>query len=285
MNSNAHTKLDSLFAASRLRLSIANVGILVLMILVFVPSVYAADLALSPSPTPTPTPVVSVTGSIRIDAEGEGVEYNNQLTEWDAGGITMMAWVYVVHDRSGGIPTADADMPIITVRGAGILYLRNMKLRIYTGDSQSWDNNTFIPLSEWHHFALVRVGGTHRWRAYVDGVLDIEHDALVEPSGDPRPYFGTNQYAEWLDGRIAAGKIWLATLTTAEIQAEMGSCIPVRTANIWSVVPMRVHTDLADRSGQGNTPVAMGKLSTEEGPPWQRHRQTPRVLTSRRCPS
>src|SRR6185503_9522359 len=42
---------------------------------------------------------------------------------------------------------------------------------------------------------------------------------------------------------------------------------PVRTANIWSVVPMHVHTDLTDQNGQGNTPKAMGTLSTEADPP------------------
>jgi len=206
-------------------------------------------------------------GSVRIDAVGDGVEYGTYYQTWDAAGVTMMAWVYVVNDRSGGVVTANADMPIFSIRGAGILYLRNLKLRIYTGNSQSWDNNTYIPLGEWHHFALVRVGGTRTWRVYLDGVLDITAENLVETTGDPHPYFGNNDYQEWLDGRFAAGKIWLATLSQAEIQAEMGSYAAVRTADIWSVVPMHVHTDLTDQSGMGNTPTPMGTLSTEADPP------------------
>lgn len=203
-------------------------------------------------------------GAIRTDGLGEGVRYPQILPEnWDAGGVTMMAWVYIVNSQEG-------DAALLSVRGAGILFLRGgigQTLMIYTGNSQTWTNNTQIPLHSWHHFALVRVAGTRAWHAYLDGVLDISGVNLVEPTDNPLLYFNNNGYGEWLDGRVAAGKIWKATLSQAEIQAEMGSYAPVRTANIWSVVPMRVHTDLTDQSGMGNTPTAMGELSTEEGPP------------------
>jgi Concanavalin A-like lectin/glucanases superfamily/Cohesin domain/Carboxypeptidase regulatory-like domain/Dockerin type I domain len=212
------------------------------------------------TPPPTPNPG---TGAIRIDAPGEGISYQSLSERWDSDGVTIMAWVYLANNQDG-------DVTLFLVRGAGILYLRGGSqriLKIYTGNSQSSTNDTHIPLQEWHHFALVRVGGTRTWRAYLDGVLDFSGDALVEPTDNPLPMFGNNSYGEWLDGRIAAGKIWRATLSTAEIQSEMGSYAPLRTANIWSVVPMRVHTDLTDQSGMGNTPTATGTLSTEEGPP------------------
>lgn len=206
-----------------------------------------------------------VRGSVRVDQFGEGVEYTTQFETWDAGGITIMAWVYVSSIRGPSI----YDQSLVAIRGAGILYVAHddNKLRMYTGSSQNWDNNTIIPINEWHHFALVRVAGTRTWRAYLDGVLNFSGQNLIEPTGDPHPFFGNDDYGDWLDGRMAAGKIWLATLNQAEIQAEMGSYAAVRTANIWSVVPMHVHTDLTDQSGQGNTPTAMGSLSTEPDPP------------------
>jgi hypothetical protein len=123
-----------------------------------------------------------------------------------------------------------------------------------------------VPLGEWHHYALVRDTG-NVWRTYIDGVANVFATNLVDPTGDPRPRFGNDNYGAWLDGRITAGKIWLATLSPAEIRAEMASYAPVRTANIWSVVPMTTHTNLTDQSGLGNTPTAMGILSTEDGPP------------------
>lgn len=212
---------------------------------------------------PQSTPILD-TGAIRSDYRGEGISYPQVLPEdWDADGVTIMAWVYVANSQ-------DSDAALMAIRGAGILYLdggSGQTIKIYTGSSQSWTNNTRIPLQSWHHFALVRVGGTRIWRAYLDGVLDFSGVNLVEPTDNPHLYFSNNTYGDWLDGRIAAGKIWRSTLSQAEIQAEMGSYAPVRTANIWSVVPMRVHTDLTDQSGLGNTPTAMGILSTEDGPP------------------
>jgi hypothetical protein len=197
--------------------------------------------------------------AIRFDAFGEGVEYGSEYFDWDSGGVTIMAWVYVANDRH-------VDTAFVSIRGAGILYIDPIRqLSIYTGNSQFWTTNTVIQLGEWHHYALVR--DTNRvWRAYMDGVADVVGQNLVEPTGDAHPYFGNDNYGDWLDGRITAGKIWLASLSQAEIQAEMGSYAAIRTTNLWSVVPMQVHTNLTDQSGLGHTPTAMGTLSTEEGP-------------------
>jgi len=198
-------------------------------------------------------------GAVRIDSSGESVQYPIQSVDWDDGGVTIMAWGYIVNDRS-------SDSAFVSARGAGILNVNATRnLCIYTGSSEITTGATVVAVGVWHHYAFTRSNQT--WRAYIDGVLAVYHDQLVEPTGDPQPRFGNDNYDSWLDGRVAAGKVWLAPLSTSEIQAEMNSYSAVRTANIWSVVPMRVHTDLADQSGQGNSPSAVGTLSTESGPP------------------
>jgi hypothetical protein len=198
-----------------------------------------------------------------MDSTGEGVEYSSQAEQWDAPGVTIMSWIYVVNAKAGSGTATDTGL--LAIRGASILYLREMKMSLYTGNSQVWTSNTVISVGTWHHFALVRDTG-NVWRTYLDGVANAYGANLVLPTDNPHPFFGNDGYGDWLDGRVYAGKIWTATLSQAEIQAETNSVAPVRTANIWSVVPMYVHTDLTDQSGLGNTPTAMGSLSTEDGP-------------------
>ena len=56
--------------------------------------------------------------SVRLDAFGEGVHYLQTLPEqWDAGGVTIMAWVYMVDSRGG------ADAAVLAIRGAGTCIL------------------------------------------------------------------------------------------------------------------------------------------------------------------
>jgi hypothetical protein len=203
--------------------------------------------------------VSRIEASVRLNASPDSVTMATQATDWDDGGATIMAWVYVVNAR--GVDTA-----LVSIRGAGIAYINTSgNLALYTGSSQYWTLNTPVTTGAWHHVALVRDGSV--WRVYLDGVADVFATQLVEPTGDPQPRFGNDNYDDWLDGRVAAGKIWLRTLNISQIQAETNSFAPVDTANIWSAIPMHVHTDLSDTSGQGNNATAVGILTTEADPP------------------
>lgn len=71
---------------------------------------------------------------------------------------------------------------------------------------------------------------------------------------------------QWLNGRLANFKVHNAVLTQAEIEAELWSWAPVRTANLLRVHPFH-GASTADNSGNGNTLTGGTGATTEPGPP------------------
>lgn len=217
--------------------------------------------------------------SIRSDATGEGIIHTAQGVDWDDAGVTIMSWIYITTDRA-------ADTAFVTIRGAGILYVTSTReLAIYVGDSTSYFSGQTLSVGVWYHVALTRSGLT--WTGYLNGTQAVQGNALSEPTGDPQPYFGNNQYGDWLNGREAHGRIWLATLTQTEIAAEKNLSTPSRTTNIWFWSPFVDTSDLNDHSGLGNNPTSLGgTLTTESDPPLQvgRTAASGRVVISTRDP-
>src|SRR5690606_31777960 len=70
---------------------------------------------------------------------------------------------------------------------------------------------------------------------------------------------------EWLNGRMAAVKIWTAALSANEIQAERDYTSPLRTANLRAWYPFEV-AETTDHSGNGETLSGGSSPSTEPGP-------------------
>jgi len=78
---------------------------------------------------------------------------------------------------------------------------------------------------------------------------------------------GDDGFGGWLNGRVAAVKLWAATLTLAEIENELGQYLPVRTANLTRRHPL-LTAETVDHSGNGNALTAGGTAAaTEDGPP------------------
>jgi hypothetical protein len=212
---------------------------------------------------------LSAIASIRIDATGEDVLYNATTldNDWDkTNGVTIMAWVYVVAYSTDSVQGFASGL--VTVRGAGTFYLNvNHKMAIYIGNSQNTtESSSTIPTGEWHHFALVRTANTTNWTGYVDGGVVTSGNPSVYNPDNPHLHFGNNTYGDWLNGRVAAGKVWTAALSQSEIQAETNSWNAVKTANIWSVVNMRTTSDVTDQSGNGNNFTTSGSVTTEADP-------------------
>lgn len=69
----------------------------------------------------------------------------------------------------------------------------------------------------------------------------------------------------WL-GRIAAVKIWDATLTVAELENERFHYVPRRLTNIHLWTPLLSHAEVRDLSGNARTWTTGGTLATGDGP-------------------
>lgn len=80
-------------------------------------------------------------------------------------------------------------------------------------------------------------------------------------------FIGEDGFAGWLNGRVAAVKLWAATLTQAEIEHELGQYVPRRVANLLRWHPFVV-AETVDYSGAANSLTAGSTgTTTEDGPP------------------
>lgn len=79
-------------------------------------------------------------------------------------------------------------------------------------------------------------------------------------------WFGSDRYANFFNGRLAAMKLWQATLTAAEISWELAQFAPARTANLLHYHPLFVPS-LSDFSGNGYSMNGGGTTPTTEADP------------------
>lgn len=73
---------------------------------------------------------------------------------------------------------------------------------------------------------------------------------------------GNDSYDEWVNISLERVRVWDAALTTTELDAEMASATPVRTASLRANWPLTVHTDLNDTTANAYHLTAAGTLST-----------------------
>ena len=76
----------------------------------------------------------------------------------------------------------------------------------------------------------------------------------------------TRYSGEYTNGVIANLKIWTATLSQAELEAERWRALPVRATNLWAAWPFRSAGDYTDLNG-AHTLTSAGTIVTEDGPP------------------
>lgn len=128
-------------------------------------------------------------------------------------------------------------------------------------------DGTVLSSDVWYDIACIKNGATVE--LWLDGVLDA---SLATATNTAASYMsvGGNPYTEYLDGRMAAGKIWTAVaLVQAEIQQERHSILPKRLTDIYGWWPMfpGATERLADYSGNGRNWTAEGTLTDEDPPP------------------
>ena len=189
---------------------------------------------------------------------------------------TRMMWFVIDTDRndfsdlffshaSGSASNHDYDEIYLDSNGT--------TLAISSDNGTTFDAQTGTNLSvgDWYHIAIVRTGIT-TLTAYLNGVLNITStlDMTGRPSTDQNaimagyPGFSANAVA----GRCMGYKDWTVVLTADEIEIERKSLTPVKTANLWSYLPMigKNAADCAkDYSGNGRDYTTNGALITVDG--------------------
>lgn len=195
--------------------------------------------------------------SIRFDAAGDQLSRTTTLPAITA--FSIMAWVQVSVDRN-------AYSCFFHVGPVGFTYYYvgtssdGVTIDLYAGGSDVL--GSALPVGGWDHLALTVSGTTPI--VYRNGVQVATTAAGAVTAGNI--VFGNDSDGDWLNGRIAAIKIYGAVLTATEIQQEMRCYVPVRTANLNTWSPLLASTDVGNYAGTGAWTVG-GTLTTEDGPP------------------
>jgi hypothetical protein len=129
---------------------------------------------------------------------------------------------------------------------------------------------TALTVGAWNHLALVVAGtGANQMQIFLNGVLDITMSGSTGPPAQTI-LLSSSPSGQWLNGRLAAVKIYDAVLTAADISQEMRTYQPVRLDNLNSWYPMSDLTlagNSTDFGGGGLSLTSTGTPTVEDGPP------------------
>jgi hypothetical protein len=201
--------------------------------------------------------------AIRFDATADRLTRTTTLPSITA--FTMMCWLYVSVTR-GGYATIQAYGS--TTFGSAVYQVAfpggSTTLEVYNGSSAV--NGSTVAITTWTHIAMTVAGtGAGQFLCYKNGVLDATHAG--NSSVPSQTLWYASNGGEWLNGRLAAVKVWGAVLTANEILMEMKSYLPIRLANLNTWSPLLIATDVTDYSGASAAWTIGGTLATEDGPP------------------
>lgn len=216
--------------------------------------------------------------AVRFDAATEEYSATNGLP---SSVYTLCCWV----------------RPAVLTGGNKVVYWLTASGDVFTGiefrdnasrDLQGYDSSTYAfnglgPLAAsagtWYRCALVINGATATfYRSAAGSALgSASVSDFTTPASPSTWYFGDDPYDEWLDGSLAAVKVWSAALTQAEVEHELAQYAPKRTANLIRFHPF-IKAETTDYSGAGNTLSGGTGTSTEDGPPIPWTRQPVRLV-------
>jgi hypothetical protein len=187
--------------------------------------------------------------------------------------FTAMGWGKITTDRNNN----STFFAVGEASGAGYYAARTASdgttLEFYNEDEFP---QSALTVGTWYHLAITLAGtGVGQFLGYRDGALVGTNDGNAGNTGTFTLKIGnSNTSSSFLNGCMAAVKVYSAVLTAAEIAQEMRQYMPLRTANLVAFYPLlNTGEHTVDFSGNANDLTAgAGALDTEDGPPipWRR---------------
>jgi hypothetical protein len=204
--------------------------------------------------------------AVRFDASTEQYTATNGLP---GNTYTLTAWVWpnAVGGRYQMLYWLTAAGDVFT--GIGI---RDSPTELQLIDGGSYTFNGVGPLTvsaqTWYRVAAVVSGATVTFYRSAAGAAlgSASVGDFTTPASPTTWHLGDDPYDDWLDGRVAALKVWNAALTAAEVEAELAQYMPRRTANLIRWHPF-LRAETVDYSGSGNALSGGTGTTTEDGPP------------------
>lgn len=205
--------------------------------------------------------------AVRFDAAADRLLRTSNLINYN-GNYTIMGLVYLI--------STDNTCTVFSLNDNGLSNIDWMYY--YPGTGLMRVNSNGNPAGSyaatwdtWYHVAMVR-SAVNNLTSYINGVADgtSTYDVTGRNANTRLEVGGCtsgNQYA--INGRVSFIKAWSVALTQAEIQTEMHTIRPQRTANLygfWPCFPGATER-LTDYSGNGYNWTAGGTLADEDPPP------------------
>lgn len=136
-------------------------------------------------------------------------------------------------------------------------------------------NGPNMTVGTWYCFGVVANGTA--WSLYYGTSPNSLTTVNATRTAISSPTFSVSHNGEWINGRVAAWKMWTAALTVDEIREELNQYLYKRSANLRSFNPF-INAEVTDYSGNGNTLTQGTGATTEPGPPipWSSLRQNSR---------
>lgn len=202
--------------------------------------------------------------------------------------FTITNWVYISVDRDafsafwtmGGTSpnpraelTTDADGTTITLVDSVVNFVGSFASSVGT----------------WYRVAVVVNGANATlYHGAATGALSSASTSAFAPASSPALFTlgcEANGTFSFINGRIAAFKMWDTTLSQLELEAELAQYAPVRTTNLLRFHPL-INTETVDYSGNAYSLSGGTGSATEDGPPllWGPPAQ-PRVMLTPRMPT
>jgi concanavalin A-like lectin/glucanase superfamily protein len=210
--------------------------------------------------------------AVRFDADGE--DYT-RATTFGLGTYTITCWVRIDVDLNT-FSTAHS-IHDGTLSGFSLVTSAD-GVTWQMSDTQSGNTSLFAAtVGTWYYIALAKdpnASGTNAFWAAADTLaLSTTTGTHAESGSGSIVRIGESlNGGEWLNGSIAAVKIWSGVkLTQAEIENERFQYLPHRTANLFAFYPFLEGGTgagaLQDFSGSGNTLSNGTGSATTDGPP------------------
>src|SRR5690606_14415122 len=132
----------------------------------------------------------------------------------------------------------------------------------------SWSSVSLnMTVGQWYWVGVVKNGSTATvYRSTGTGTITSTNHSVTNSLTVNTLRIGQSPWGgEWLNGRMAAVKIWTAARSANEIQAERDYTSPLQTSNLRAWYPFEV-AETTDHSGNGETLSGGSSPSTEPGP-------------------
>lgn len=173
--------------------------------------------------------------------------------------IAVTCWMKIVVDRNtySTVWNIDNSSQSSSIRGFQTNTTGTTMELYYHNGPLSGGTTASLSVDTWYFFAININGNNANWRWRADGSGTVNAASFSGASGTytaNRLRLGDSAWTgEWLNGSLAAVKIWTGNLSDAEMDAESPYYSPVKTTGLVAYYPFDTGPSTTDASGNGYT--------------------------------